>query len=574
MVVAGLDVGNATTEVVLATERAGGLQALETGHTRTLGRKGSAESLRAARRLIERLERAANVSCDVVALCDLHPVDTVTLALQRASNGDAPVRQLNAGPGSTPAGHGVAAGVHVPLACLSDRPSDTGVAIVSVPAEEDFDLAAASIRAAIRQGWRIGGVIVAGDDAVLIHNRLGTDIPVVDEADVGDLPAGCRVALEVALPGVAIATLADPAALTSLLELPATRLADVAVVARELLGRRAVAVTTAGKTEFGGEGEQAGQLVLRARAGEGEPSLPLNDLLPRRLAALAPGDARFLMLPQVNGHTRRVLIRDAWAADLGAADHAGWLRRGLARFERTPLAVLSDTLAPRSEQICAALERPVRLVGTEAQVAAVGARTTPGAPSDAVVLDIGGGTIDVALRDSSVSAAGAGELLTATVATVLGLSRGLAERAKRGPALRVVSPYLAQQEDGGRCFLPTAAPGEAVGHLAWLDGTELTPFRVEVAPEEWRALRHALKEQVIGANVQRCLRAASATPGALLVAGGGALDREVVAMIGERLRPDGWIVARADVAGRFGPRFAVAWGAVLAATQGAVGVAA
>lgn len=272
-----------------------------------------------------------------------------------------------------------------------------------------------------------------------------------------------------------------------------------------------------------------------------------------------------LKLAAHGSHTRRT-IRDAWVADLRALDHAGWLRRGVASLDQAPLAVLSDSVPPSLRLLVSSLGRPVRVVGSEAQAAARGARTTPGAPQDAVVLDIGGGTIDLADGRSVVSAAGAGELMDAAVAAALGVPRGLAERVKRGPALRIVSPHIAAHEDGSRRFISPPVAGSSVGALA-LDDAALTPFTAELALEEWRALRHALKEQVIGANVKRCLNALGREPATLLVAGGGALDRELVAMIGERLRRDGWVVARAEVAGRFGPRFAVAWGALLEASS-------
>jgi Diol dehydratase reactivase ATPase-like domain/DD-reactivating factor swiveling domain len=564
MLIAGLDVGNATTEVVLALEGRHGLRPIGAAHARTSGRKGSEESLQAARRLLEKAEAEAGMRSDAVVLCDLHPVDTLTLPMRLEADPQAPVRQLGGGGSQTPAGRGLASGSHLPLDRLEAGAPGAERVIVSVPGHVDYEHAAMRLDDALAAGWQIAGVLLGGDDAVLVHKRLALDVPIVDEVDLTGLRTGAAVALEVALEGQGVAALCDPAALARALGLTSDRLPDVAKCARELLGRRAVAVARVEADEpprlcqVAARQAVAHLLVeIDGRASE----LELDADLPRALAALPPGCARMLRLAG-NGVLVRLPVRDAWVANLRALDHSGWLRRGVAALDQAPLAALSDLDPPSLDLLEHDLGRPVRLTGSEAQAAARGARTTPGAPRDAVVLDIGGGTIDLADGMSVVSAAGAGELMSAAVAATLGVPRGLAERVKRGSALRIISPHLAEHEDGSRRFLSPPAAGASVGRLA-LDDATLTPFAVDMALAEWRALRHALKEQVIGANVKRCLDALRHEPGTLLVCGGGALDRELVAMIGERLRRDGWVVARAEVAGRYGPRFAVAWGALL-----------
>ena len=65
---------------------------------------------------------------------------------------------------------------------------------------------------------------------------------------------------------------------------------------------------------------------------------------------------------------------------------------------------------------------PVHSPVTEPAAARLGALTTPGARDDAVVVDLGAGTIDViGPGGPSVVAAGAGDLLTAAVAETLGI---------------------------------------------------------------------------------------------------------------------------------------------------------
>ena len=64
--------------------------------------------------------------------------------------------------------------------------------MVTVPAGTDFAEAARSINAAVRQGVDVRGVLVAGDDAVLIGNRLEWPLPIVDEADIDKADDGRR----------------------------------------------------------------------------------------------------------------------------------------------------------------------------------------------------------------------------------------------------------------------------------------------------------------------------------------------------------------------------------------------
>jgi cell division ATPase FtsA len=179
-----------------------------------------------------------------------------------------------------------------------------------------------------------------------------------------------------------------------------------------------------------------------------------------------------------------------------------------------------------------------------------------------VVCDIGGGTIDLIGLGRAVTAAGAGEAITTAVARVLGIPRALAERVKRTPALRVEGPHVAHEEDGRRLFLDSPAPADAIGRLCTRGSAGLVPFSNKLAAEEWRSLRLAIKQETVAANIVRCLRAFENAPSALVLAGGGALDDELLRTVGEALRPTSVVVGRASIDGVHGPRFAVASGLV------------
>ncbi|MDT5266694.1 MAG: hypothetical protein QOI90_3320, partial [Mycobacterium sp.] len=77
-VVAGVDVGNHTTEIVLARIARGTVEPIGHGHAPTRGRKGSRESLEGAAALLHKMEVDADVAADELLLSALRPVDTAT----------------------------------------------------------------------------------------------------------------------------------------------------------------------------------------------------------------------------------------------------------------------------------------------------------------------------------------------------------------------------------------------------------------------------------------------------------------------------------------------------------------
>ena len=86
MIVAGIDVGNHTTEIVIARVRDGAVEPVAHGQAPTRGRKGSRESLEGAAALLHRLEVEAAVAVDQRLLATLRPVDTSTVPLPPASS--------------------------------------------------------------------------------------------------------------------------------------------------------------------------------------------------------------------------------------------------------------------------------------------------------------------------------------------------------------------------------------------------------------------------------------------------------------------------------------------------------
>jgi hypothetical protein len=556
-VVAGVDVGNHTTEIVLARIRDGTVEPVAHTQAPTRGRKGSPESLAGAAALLQRTESDADTAADELLLAELRPVETATAHLAPASSPRSPVRTLRKPHASTPAGVGSGVGRHVPLEELGGDVMH-GPAIVSVDAATDFEVAAREITAAVQRGWQVAGVIAEQDDAVLIRNRIPIDVPVVDEVDLRGLEPGAVVAVEVVAEGRAYRALADPIALAAALQLGHDQIRDVAEFTRELADAPAIAVTvrTTPPQPLAPDDDYVDCII------DGEVvRFPPSQAHALRLAP--PGNIVKVRLRAVPAAEHGIAVDDAFFVDLSQLDNGAWLRREVADARGTVVALLAaDHVADAAATLQELTGRPAHTIGSEPQAAARGARTTPGLPPDSIICDIGGGTIDVVGPDRTVIAAGAGETITTAVARVLGIPRALAERVKRTPALRVESPHVAHEEDGRRVFLDSPASADAIGRLCTRGSAGLVPFSTRLAAEEWRSLRLAIKQETVAANIARCMRAFDDPPAALVLAGGGALDDELLRTVGESLRTIPVVVGRANIDGVHGPRFAVASGLV------------
>lgn len=556
--VAGIDVGNHTTEIVVARVAAGSTEPICHGQAPTRGRKGSRDSLAGAAALLHKLEVQSGVRVDEIVLSALRPVDTATAPLPPPTPPHCPVRSLRRPSASTPAGAGSAVGTHLPLAEVAGLPV-AGPVIVSVDATVDFEVAAHQISAAVERGWRIAGVIAERDEAVLIANRIPSGIPVVDEVELAGLRAGAPVAIEVVAEGRAYRALADPIALSAALGVGHEHIHRIAEFTRELADSPAIAVTL--------------------RDGEPQPPAADDDYAECRIDGIverySPAEAESLLRVRRPGTVVRVrlaalpsaahglAVDDAYFTNLRVIDDGAWLRRGVVETTGTVVALLAaDEVADAAATLQEMCDHPARTIASEPRAAARGAHTTPHLPPGSLVCDIGGGTIDLIGADREVVAAGAGEAITTAVAATLGVPRALAEQVKRSPAIRVEGPHIAHEEDGRRVFLDAPAPPEAIGRLCTRGSAGLVPFSNRLAAEEWRSLRLAVKQQTVAANIARCLKAFDQPPVALVLAGGGALDDELLRTVGESLRNVPVAVGRADVDGVHGPRYAVASGLV------------
>jgi Diol dehydratase reactivase ATPase-like domain/DD-reactivating factor swiveling domain len=613
-VVAGVDIGNATTEVVVVD----GERLLGADRLPTRGRKGSAESLRGAAALVRRIERRLGTKVDEARIAPLRAVGTATLTIPAVVPDTGRLRVLAAGV-PTPGGTGICVGAPRWLdsegrqAGSTGRDEPAGLAgvaadggppngrpaawVVLVPAGLGYVTAARRLRELLAAGVPVGAVLAGSDEGVLIANRLDAPVPVIDQIDVAAAAACARLAVEVRPPGQPLTLLTDPVALAAALRLGDGGLGDreagdAATVGRALLDYGNGVVGLASGAEAGAPAPGRAEpwvLAHGRRIGLRDACAELAGWPVGTVTALgtpdtqSPGNGQVSQSGQASPDDQ-ARLDDLFAVDLAAAADAATARRG--SVGRAVLVSSLHRLSPGRDHaavLAGLLGCPVRCVLSESAAARVGACTTPGARADAIVVDVGAGTIDVIAPDGEVVAAGAGELLTAAVAETLGVPRAAADWVKRGPCVRLDGSQRFEAEDGRRGFLDGPADPATAGMLAAVGPAGWLPFDRRHSPAEWRAIRLRLKEAVFAVNLARALRTldtlraldALSTRGApgrdrgqVLIVGGPAGDDELLGVL-LRTLPAGVTAGRGNVGGTLagpsaGHRHAAALGLALA----------
>ncbi len=237
-----IDIGNSTTEVLLARTDGGRVQVVGVGRSPTRRAKGSPESLAGAVALVRRLERQYDVRVDRAVAAPLRPVLTSRASLPEDVPDTGRLAVVAAG-SATAAGRGFGAG---PPVLVGDVPAEGEPVVVVVPSGSGYANVAGLLAPLVEAG-RVAAVLVEDDEAVLLANRLPGEVPVVDEVDPAAVLAAERVAVEVAAGGQPMRVLTDPLKLRTALGLAEAELADAAQLAR-LLHDTANAVVTRGRS--------------------------------------------------------------------------------------------------------------------------------------------------------------------------------------------------------------------------------------------------------------------------------------------------------------------------------------
>ena len=543
--IAGVDIGNSTTEIVIAE----GKYPIARERRPTRGRKGSEASVRAAAALLRNIERSVGVNVDRVIVAPWHPVLTEVATLHKPPPDTGNIQVISC------ANHSVVGDCWATGKpwIISDAPPRTVPVVAVVESGTGYKEAAERINKVMEQGVAVSGVIVADDEAVLIAARLSTALPVVDRADCQAALGARKLFIEVRPNGHCVNTATDVWALQAALEAQGQDVESISLVSRWVRDLRAVVIGLFEESINRSPVSTAPSLTWRT----GE-TVDLVDAIPLFRNRFVGSVCALNMEETV--HTR-----DVWGVDIDSV----LVDRGIrvtGHSSRTALASLSDAPSDHLEYLSSIFEVPVTVANSESEAASIGARTTPGLPREALILDIGGGTIDLVGEGCGVSAAGAGELLSAAVAEVLDVPKGAADWIKRGPAQRVDSAQVLLSENGSYDFVSendAPTPANALGMLVTPGPVGPLPFGRGMQPAEWRIIRQSLKLEIIARNVSRILRTyrdqmASEESFDIVIVGGPAEDDELLPVLGRLSEVRG--LGRGNVAGSLGHRFAVAYG--------------
>ena len=540
--VAGIDIGNSTTEIVIAS----GSEPIAWDRRPTRGMKGSEASIKAAVSLLQSLQREHQLIVEKVVVAPWQPVETLTSTVHEPLPDTGRLQILKTAHQSV-VGDGWAIGQ--PWLITQAAMSEVSL-IAVVPSGVGFEFAAAAINRELENGSIIVGAVIADDEAVWVAKRVSADIPIADGVDTEIARTAQRLFLEVRPQNSSLKIATDVWALRSALELSEMDASPLNEIVRWVKNERTALIGLFSETQI---------------------SNPINNGFIHWIDGTTTElfEAIAKIENSLIGDVSRIAISDPIStSDIWAFDITKVLAdRGLRQVGHTrdlALAQLSPHSSSSNLDLSAMFKVPVVVAESESFAARIGATSTPGVGSGAAILDIGGGTIDL-ISEVELSAAGAGELLTAAVAFALDTSRGAADWIKRGPAQRLESPQVLLSEDGSKNFVSEAAPypASAMGSLVTPGPAGFLTFGQNLQPAEWRIMRQGLKQAAIGKNVARLIRSLESKTGTakdldLVVVGGPVADDELLPVIGAIPGVKG--IGRGNVAGKLGHRYAVAYG--------------
>ncbi|MBF2515670.1 diol dehydratase reactivase subunit alpha [Listeria marthii] len=597
--IAGIDIGNSTTEVALAMiNTQGKAEFVASAITDTTGIKGTKQNLhgifKALRLALEKVN-ATTADLSEIRINEATPVigdvamETITETIITEST------MIGHNP-KTPGGLGMGSGMTVLLDEVATKSKDTDY-IVIIPKTVDFEDAAKQINEYTEQGYQITAAILQADDGVLVHNRLNHKMPIVDEVGFIDkVPVDMLAAVEVAAPGKVIETISNPYGIATVFHLSSDETKNIIPVARALIGNRsAVVIKTpegdvkartipAGHIEL-----ESGSRTLRVNVAEGAEKImqAITSLPKLDNAGGEPGTNIGGMLEKVRqtmaGLTDKlpadIFIQDLLAVDTFVpVDVQGGLAGEFSMEQAVGIAsmVKSDHLqmAAIASEIEQELNVSVKIGGAEAEAAILGALTTPGTNTPLAILDLGAGSTDASIINGkgeiiATHLAGAGDMVTMIIQSEIGLEdRYLAEDIKKYPLAKVESIFHIRHEDGTVQFFDTPLSPSVFAKVVIVKPDGFVPIPGDVSIEKIKLIRRSAKERVFVTNTVRALKYVSPTGNIrdipfVVIVGGSALDFEIPQLITDALSHYSLVAGRGNIRGKEGPRNAVATGLIL-----------
>ncbi|MFP5596870.1 propanediol dehydratase reactivase alpha subunit PduG [Kluyvera sp. 142486] len=597
--IAGIDIGNSSTEVALARQdEAGALTITHSALAETTGIKGTLRNVFGIQEALAHVAKGAGINVSDISLIRINEATPVIgdVAMETITETIITESTMIGHNPKTPGGVGLGVGITITPEELLTRPADSSYILV-VSSAFDFADIANVINASMRAGYQITGVILQRDDGVLVSNRLEKSLPIVDEVLYIDrIPLGMLAAIEVAVPGKVIETLSNPYGIATVFNLNADETKNIVPMARALIGNRSAVVVKTPSGDVKARAIPAGNLELLAQgrtvrvdiaAGAeaimkavdgcgkldnvtGEAGTNIGGMLEH---------VRQTMAELTNKPSSEIFIQDLLAVDTSVpVSVTGGLAGEFSLEQAVGIAsmVKSDRLqmAMIAREIEQKLNIDVQIGGAEAEAAILGALTTPGTTRPLAILDLGAGSTDASIINPkgeiiATHLAGAGDMVTMIIARELGLEdRYLAEEIKKYPLAKVESLFHLRHEDGSVQFFPTPLPPAVFARVCVVKPDELVPLPGDLALEKVRAIRRSAKERVFVTNALRALRQVSPTgnirdiPFVVLV-GGSSLDFEVPQLVTDALAHYRLVAGRGNIRGSEGPRNAVATGLIL-----------
>ncbi len=601
--VAGVDIGNATTEVAIASVTDDNqVTFLTSNFVRTTGIKGTRKNIHGVLDAIN--ESLANINrriedLDLVRINEAAPVigdvamETITETIITEST------MIGHNP-ATPGGMGLGTGKTIDILDLKNVNTEDDL-IVLIGKTIDFSTAAKLINHALVKGININGAVVQNDDGVLINNRINKKIPIVDEVSLLDkVPIGMKAAIEVAPPGGVVEFLSNPYGIATVFELTSDETKMIVPIARALIGNRSAVVIKTPKGDVQARSIPAGRIHI-----VGKKNLTVDvdegaEKMMQVLSSAAPiedikGEAgtnaggmlervRQVMSELTKQHPKEIKIQDLLAVNtFNPQKVKGGLAEEFSMENAVGIAAMvkADKLQMQmiAEELRSRINATVEVGGVEADMAIRGALSTPGTKIPIAIVDMGAGSTDASIitkagKKTSIHLAGAGDMVTMLINSELGLDDlTLAEDIKKYPLAKVESLFHIRHEDGTVQFFEKPLAPHVFARVIILKEGNMLPIPGEYSIEKIKLIRQSAKEKVFVTNALRALTKVSPTGNIrdiefVVLVGGSALDFEAPQLVTDALSQYSIVAGRGNIRGTEGPRNAVATGLILTLSEG------
>lgn len=592
--IAGVDIGNSTTEVCIATVKDDGSLIFEqSAMSNTTGIKGTIENIHgivtALNEAMTRLNKRIS-DLDVIRINEATPVigDTAMETITETIITDSSMIGHNP---STPSGAGVGKGKIIFAQHLNEALNNQDYIIV-FDKTYNYEVIAKLINST---NLKITAVILQADEAVLVQNRINKPIPIIDEVlYIEIIPEGAEAAVEVALSGHTIKMLSNPYGIATLFNFTAEETKSIVPIAKSLIGNRSGVVI---KTPSGQIKERiipAGELYMIGA--KENISINVDEGAEKIMEALNQAGNLKDIQAQSNTNAANMLytmkknmaeltednniyIKDILAVDTMIPVKVQGALAGETCMEKAVgIAVMVKTQQLPMEKMAVELKKVTgvftHIAGVEAVMASLGALTTAGVALPVAILDLGGGSTDAALLDKSgtvrtIHLAGAGAMVTMLIQRELGLSDSYtAEQIKKYPVAKVESLFHIHMENGEIKFFDTPLEPKYFGKIVLLDKEKMFIVENIKSIEKIIKIRREAKRKVFAVNAVRALKEIAYDqnikniPNVVLV-GGSAEDFEIPEILLQELSVYRIVCGRGNIRRTQGARNAVATGLVM-----------